>query len=73
MGAAGVSMYSKSSDVSDTACDIPIDSEVEKLVLPAQLTRNIFSKLIISSTKVNSLACKSWLGGQLRASRRRQG
>ena len=38
MGAAGVSMYSKSSDVSDTACDIPIASEVERLVLPAQLT-----------------------------------
>ena len=24
VGAAGVSMYSKSSDVSDTACDIPM-------------------------------------------------
>ena len=30
MGAAGVSMYSKSSDVSDTACDIPVASEVER-------------------------------------------
>ena len=37
MGAAGVSIYSKSSDVSDTACDIPTARKLGKFVSPAQL------------------------------------